>query len=292
MRNFTGRLAVITGAGSGIGRELAVALASEGCRLALLDVNPAAAEETARLCQPNSAVTVSVHGCDVTDPRAVDDAADAVRAAHGTDHINLLVNNAGIGSVEGFVHGDREAWELTFDVCWGGVYNCCRSFVPLAIAAAEGQIVNVSSVNGLWASLGPNRTHTSYSAAKFAVRGFTEALITEMRLVAPHVKVAVVMPGHVGTNILSNSQSRLGRRATANLAETEAAFRASAPTTPAEAARIILEGVRSGRWRILVGHDAGLLDEALRADPEGAYESDFVARLHDQGAFVGLIDPI
>ncbi len=292
MRNFTGRIAVITRAGSGIGRELSLALAADGCRLALLDIDEEAAEETARLCANVSAGTVSVHGCDVACPEEVQRAADSVRDAHKADHINLLVNNAGIGSVEGFVHGDRTAWEHTFDVCWGGVYNCCRSFVPLVIAADEGQIVNVSSINGLWASLGPNRTHTSYSAAKFAVRGFTEALMTEMRLVAPHVKVAVVMPGHVDTNILSNSQARLGRRATTNLAETEASFQTTAPTTPAQAAVTILDGVRAGRWRILIGRDAELLDTALRADPEGAYEAAFVEQLHSQGAFRGLIDPV
>ena len=141
----------------------------------------------------------------------------------------------------------------------------------------------------MWASLGPDKTHTSYSAAKFAVRGFTEALMTEMRLVAPHVKVAVVMPGHISTNILSNSQTRLGRRATTNLAVGEARFQESAPTSATEAAAAFLDGVRAGRWRILVGPDAVLLDEALRADPEGAYEPSFIDRLHDQGAFLGLI---
>lgn len=291
MFNFTGRLAVITGAGSGIGRELALALASEGCHLALLDIDGTAADRTAARCAEAANTTVSVHRCDVSDAAEVERTADAVRSAHEVDHVNVLINNAGIGSVEGFVHGDREAWELTFDVCWGGVYNCCRSFVPLVIAADRGIIVNVSSINGMWASLGPNRTHTSYSAAKFAVRGFTEALMTEMRQVAPHVEVAVVMPGHIGTNILSNSQARLGRRATTNLAETAQAFRTTAPTTPAEAARSILEGIRAGRWRILVGPDAELLDVALRNDPEGAYEPAFVQHLHEQGAFLGLIDP-
>ena len=282
----------MTGAGSGIGRELSIALAEQGCHLALVDVAMSGATETARLCGQRSDVQVTVHDCDVSDGEAVDGLADNVRRQHDTDQVHLLVNNAGIGSVEGFLHGDRKAWERTFDVCWGGVYNCCRSFVPMVVAADEGQIVNVSSVNGLWASLGPNRTHTSYSAAKFAVRGFTEALVTEMRLVAPHVKVALVMPGHVGTNILANSQSQLGRPATSRLDATQAAFRAAAPTSPAEAAAIILDGIRQGRWRILVGHDAELLDLALRSDPEQAYETSFVETLHQQGAFVGLVDPI
>ena len=100
----------------------------------------------------------------------------------------------------------REEWERTFNVCWGGVYLGVRTFLPMLQAADEAHIVNTSSVNGFWASLGPNVSHTAYAAAKFAVKGFSEALITDLKLNAPHIKVSVVMPGHIGTSIVANSR--------------------------------------------------------------------------------------
>src|SRR5207249_4408893 len=110
-------------------------------------------------------------------------------------------------------NADRAEWERTFGVDWWGVYYCSRAFVPLLIASDEGCLVNTSSVNGFWASLGPQVPHTAYSAAKFAVKGFTEALITDFRMNAPHVKAAVVMPGHIGTDIFNNSRRVHGQPA-------------------------------------------------------------------------------
>jgi NAD(P)-dependent dehydrogenase (short-subunit alcohol dehydrogenase family) len=291
MRTFAGKIAVITGAGSGIGRELALALARDGAHLALLDINGEAAEATADQCRHEGFddTICSVHLCDVTRPEDVAVAANDVADQHHTDHINLLINNAGIGLTESFLNGDRKIWDRTFDVCWGGVYNCSRVFIPLVVASEDGHIVNISSVNGLWASLGTTRTHSAYCAAKFAVRGFTEALVTEMRIDAPHVGVSVVMPGHIGTDIVTNSQHAVDRGSSNRATETAAAFVAAAPTTPAEAAAVILDGVRNNRWRILVGQDAEILDRALREDPEGAYERPFVESLHEQGAFRGLV---
>src|SRR5207342_2297469 len=100
----------------------------------------------------------------------------------------------------------REQWERTFNICWGGVYLGVRVFLPMLMKAAEGHIVNTSSVNGFWASVGMGVSHTAYSAAKFAVKGFTEALMNDLRLNAPHLKCSVVMPGHIGTSIVSNSR--------------------------------------------------------------------------------------
>ena len=227
---------------------------------------------------------------------------DEVVEQHGADHINLLFNNAGIGGGGSFVTGDRAEWDRVFGVCWGGVYNCSRAFVPLLVASDAGYLVNTSSVNGFWACLGPNVAHTAYSTAKFAVKGFSEALLTDFRLNAPHVKVAVVMPGHIGTDIVHNS--RRVHRGTDDapsedeLAETREAmvrlgmptegvtdeqlvmgmkmmadgFRDTAPVSAAQAATVILDGVRNDEWRILVGDDARALDEAVRGDPERAYE--------------------
>ena len=110
-----------------------------------------------------------------------------------------------------FVLDDREEWDKTFEVCWNGVYFCSRAFLPMLVASTEAHLVNTSSVNGFWASLGPRSAHSAYSAAKFAVKGFSEALVNDFRNNAPHIKVSVVMPGHIGTGIAINSARILGR---------------------------------------------------------------------------------
>lgn len=273
-----------------MGRELAVALASEGANVALCDVNADNLAVTKQLCtEANGAVTVSTHICDVTDETQLESFRDAMKAEHNTDHINLLFNNAGIGGTGSFLEDDRAEWELTFNVCWQGVYLSSRVFVPLLVASSEGHIINTSSINGLWASLGPSRSHTSYSAAKFAVRGFTEALITDLRLHAPHVKASVVMPGHIGTEIVGNSVQIRGGEMDAEVTEFSNLFRNLAPTTAMRAATVILDGVRAGQWRILIGEDANVLDSLLRENPEDAYEQSFVDQLHSLGYLQGLV---
>ena len=160
----------------------------------------------------SDAVRVTTHQCDVADEAQVLAFRDAVVEQHEAECIHLLFNNAGIGSPVAFIDGDREEWERVFGVCWYGVYYCARAFIPLLVASDEACLVNTSSINGFWASLGPTVPHTPYCAAKFAVKGFSEALITDLRVHAPHVKVALVMPGHIGTSIAINS-SRTARRA-------------------------------------------------------------------------------
>jgi NAD(P)-dependent dehydrogenase (short-subunit alcohol dehydrogenase family) len=285
MEQFAGRVAVVTGGGSGMGRELAVQLAAEGCHVALCDLSEVNAEETRDLCleAAPAGTRVTAHRCDVADEGQVNRFRDEVCARHETDHVHLLFNNAGIGGGGSFVAGPREEWEKTFAVCWWGVYHGCRAFLPLLVAAPEGHVVNTASVNGFWASIGASRPHTAYSAAKFAVKGFTEALLTDLRLHAPHVKASVVMPGHIGTGIALNTATVLGRPVDAAVTELAAAFRNNAPTSAAEAATVILDGVRAGRWRILVGEDAEVLDDLVRAYPEEAYEPSFRARLDERG---------
>jgi NAD(P)-dependent dehydrogenase (short-subunit alcohol dehydrogenase family) len=204
---------------------------------------------------------------------------DAVQREHATDHVHLVFNNAGIGGGGSFVNDDRAGWDRTFGVCWGGVYHGTRAFLPLLIAAEEGHLVNTSSVNGFWACLGPDRPHTAYSAAKFAVKGFTEALRVDLRLNAPHVEASVVMPGHIGTNIAANSMRAHGAEISAEMAAMADAFRDNAPIDAEQAATEILDGVRARRWRILVGDDARFLDEAVRSAPESAYEQSFLPTL-------------
>jgi len=279
MQHFEGRIAVVTGGASGMGRELVVQLAAEGCHVAMCDMSVEEMHETRRLALQASpaGVVVTTHVCDVSDEEAMQAFRDAVLEQHSTDHVNLLFNNAGIGGGGSMVTDERSVWERTFNVCWGGVYLGVRTFLPQLIAADEAHIVNTSSVNGFWASIGPDRPHTAYSAAKFAVKGFSEALITDLRVNAPHVKVSVVMPGHIGTSIVENSMRHGGHEADMEAVEMvklmSDMFRDQAPMTAAEAGAEILDAVREGRWRILVGDDARKLDQAVRANPEIAYES-------------------
>ena len=323
MESFAGKLAVITGGGTGMGRELAVQLASEGCHVAMCDVSEANMAETKARCEAAGpeGLRVTTHLCDVSDEAQMLAFRDAVAAQHETDAVNLVFNNAGIGGGGSLFDEDgREGWDKCFAVCWNGVLNGTRAFLPMLTASDEGHIVNTASINGFWAFIGPASPHTSYSAAKFAVKGFTEALITDLRIHAPHVKCSVVMPGHIGTQIVANSMAVLGRDPDSltpeqiaevremlvemklpvdnlpdddirNLMKMRAQmFEDSAPTTAAEAATIILDGVRASRWRILVGADAEALDEMVRQEPENAYEPDFVERLVAKGHMQGLME--
>ena len=309
MESFSGKLAVVTGGGSGMGRELVRQLAAQDCSVAACDWHPDAVAETAALAQADagSGVLVTSHGCDVSDEAQVLRFRDELLGQHARDHVDLVFANAGIGGAGSFVKDSREEWEHTFAVDWWGVYYCARAFLPLLIASADGVLVNTSSVNGLWAALGPGMPNTAYCAAKFAVRGFTEALIEDLRTNAPQVRVAVVMPGHVGTDILGNTlrahgkdpgqmteaqlkemipaDARTGLAAAGLLSEDASAedlrqmlirmsndFRDKAPLSATQAATIILDGVRAGAWRILVGRDATMIDERIRANPEAAYD--------------------
>ncbi len=302
MKDFAGKIAVITGGGTGMGRALARQLIAEGCDVAMCDVSARNMAQSVSVCQAEApqGVRVTSFQCDVSDQAQMVAFADHVRDSFDTSHINLLFNNAGIGGGGSFLQESREQWEKTFNVCWGGVYNGARAFMPMLVAGSEGHIVNTSSINGLWASTGPQSSHTAYSSAKFAVRGFTEALITDLRINAPHVQASVVFPGHVGTSIMLNTDvagetSAAGARTLLRmmghpvddmsdeqvlaLAEaTGESFRDNAPTTAEEAATIILDGVKAERWRILIGRDAHVLDEQVRLTPEEAYEPEFVAR--------------
>jgi len=306
MKDFAGKTAVITGGGTGMGRELALQLVAEGCNVAMCDVSAENMAETLRRCLAGAPQGTRVSTClaDVSIEEQVLAFAAAAARDLDTDRIHLLFNNAGIGGGGSIVAGDRAQWEKTFNVCWGGVYYCTRAFLPLLMQADEGHIVNTSSVNGFWASIGPARPHTAYSAAKFAVKGFTEALMTDLAVNAPHIKCSVVMPGHIGTEIVANSRKILSgdaidvaamRKALAaqgmdfsslsdeqvrGFVEAQAKrFHDDAPTSAAEAATIILDGVKADRWRILVGKDAEFMDRQVRTAPEEAYSPAFYEAL-------------
>ena len=274
MESFAGKLAVVTGGGSGMGRELVRQLAAQDCSVAACDWHPDAMAETASLARADagSGVLVTGHTCDVSDEAQVLRFRDELLGRHARDHVDLVFANAGIGGAGSFVNDSRAEWEHTFAVDWWGVYHCARTFLPLLIASGDGVLVNTSSVNGLWAALGPGMPNTAYCAAKFAVRGFTEALIEDLRSNAPQVRVAVVMPGHVGTDIIGNTLRAHGKDPDQMLTDISNDFRDKAPLSAAQAATIILDGVRSGTWRILVGQDAAMIDERIRANPEAAYD--------------------
>src|SRR3954470_19057490 len=319
MKDFSGRIAVVTGGGSGMGRELVRQLVAEGCAIAMCDVSARGMTETQRLCEAAGlpqGLRVTSHVADVSNEADVLRFRDEVSAQHRTDRIHLLFNNAGIGGGGSMIANERAEWERTFNICWAGVYLNTRAFLPMLRAADEAHIINTSSINGFWASVGPDAPHTAYSAAKFAVKGFTEALIADFRMNAPHIKVSVVMPGHIGTGVRVNSlkvqtsndsdeldaaqiaqvRARLasmGRDPSAlsdaeiraGLAERARRFVADAPTSAAEAATIILDGVKADRLRILVGPDAHLIDAMVRQDPDHAYEPEFFARFAEKAGW-------
>src|ERR1700758_3882403 len=209
MKEFSGKIAVVTGGGTGMGRELARQLIAAGCNVAMCDVSADAMAETKRLCEVEplpQGLRVTTHIADVSIEDQLKRFRDELAEQQATDKIHLLFNNAGIGGGGSLFTNTREQWERPFNICWGGVYLGVRAFLPMLMKADEGHIVNTSSVNGFWASLGPQTAHTAYSAAKFAVKGFTEALVNDLRLNAPHLKCSVVMPGHIGTDIAINSR--------------------------------------------------------------------------------------
>jgi NAD(P)-dependent dehydrogenase (short-subunit alcohol dehydrogenase family) len=309
MKDFAGKIAVITGGGTGMGRELARQLVAEGCNVAMCDVSADAMAETRRLCEVEKlpqGLRITTHIADVSVEEQLLRFRDEIVEQQATDKVHLLFNNAGIGGGGSLFTNTREQWEKTFGICWGGVYLGVRTFLPMLMKADEGHIVNTSSVNGFWASIGMLQSHTAYSAAKFAVKGFTEALINDLRLNAPHIKCSVVMPGHIGTSIMSNSRKIQSGTESDRLTDTEIAlarvrlgmagvdaskmsdedvqafaaerarsFREDAPMTAAAAAKVILDGVKAERWRILVGDDAQRLDERVRQTPDKAYDLEF-----------------
>ena len=333
MNSFVGKLAVVTGGGSGIGRELVCQLATHGCSVAACDWNTDAIRKTAQVAQATAAddVLISSHACDVSGEAQVQRFRDELLERHATHHVDLVFNNAGIGGGTSFVAGSRDEWERTLAVDWWGVYNCARTFLPLLIASDEGVLINTSSVNGFWASLGPGTPNTAYATAKFAVKGFTEALIEDLRTHAPHVRAVVVMPGHVGTDIIANTRRAHGHPEPQDLSDTqlqelmpaetrarliragaltqdaspedlrrllaqhETEFRDTAPLSATAAATTILERVKAGAWRILVGQDATALDAAVRAQPEAAYDYPALARAAAEAqatSSVGQVDSI
>ena len=251
MSRFEGRVAVVTGAGSGIGRELALALSRRGALLAISDVDEAGLAGTVELLGP---VVVDARPLDVTDRAAVLAYADDVAGTYGK--VNQVYNNAGIAHAGDVLTATFEEIERVVDVDFWGVVNGTKAFLPHLIASGDGHLVNLSSLFGLLSAPGAS----AYNAAKFAVRGFTESLRQEMLIAGHPVRVTCVHPGGVKTGIARNATLGSGHDA----GSTER-FDANLLRLPPEAAAAqILAGVRRNRPRVLVGNDARLLDLVVR----------------------------
>ncbi len=255
MRNFDGRVAAITGAGSGIGRGLAEELAKRGAHLALSDIDEVGLAETVRLVE-DCGVKVSSQRLDVADRDAVFAWADAVVADHGS--VNLIFNNAGVAlfaPVETMSEGDF-AWLMNINF-WGVVYGT-KAFLPHLKSAGEGHVINISSVFGLMAI----PSQSAYNASKFAVRGFTDALRIELDIDDCGVSATTVHPGGIRTNIARDA--RLDSTLEMSREENAMDFEKLTLTTPSAAAKKILAAVEKNRRRTLVGPDAVLFDIVSR----------------------------
>ncbi len=265
MKSFKDKVAAITGAGSGIGQATALALAKQGCHLALSDVNQAGLDETADWLS-SYPVKVSTHQLDVSVREAVYGYAEDVVSEHG--QVNIIMNNAGVGLGETVENMSYENFEWLMNINFWGVVYGTKAFLPYIKRTGDGHIINISSVFGI---IGVP-TQSAYNSAKFAVRGFTESLREELDIERCGVSASSVHPGGVKTNIARNSRlGDLGEMSIGSKDEISDLFEKIAMTTPDGAARTILAGVRKNRRRILVGADAAALDSAQRLMP-AAYQ--------------------
>jgi short-subunit dehydrogenase len=251
--------AAVTGAASGIGRALAVELAARGSDLALADRDEAGLASVA--AEIGGKVKVSVHRLDVGEPSQIAGFAQAAITAHPP--LNIVVNNAGVALLGAFHEIDQAQMDWLFDINFWGVVHGCRAFLPHLATRPEAHIVNVSSIFGIVAPPG----QTAYAAAKFAVRGFSESLRHELQAANSPVRLSVVHPGGVTTNIVRNS--RAGSGITDNMRRVEAIERFDQITviTPKDAALMIIDGVEKNKPRILIGRDARMMDFLQRLRP-------------------------
>jgi len=257
--NLKGRVAVVTGAGSGIGRSLALQLAGRGCALALCDIDPERLAESAGAAR-TLGVRVSEHRLDVADASAVAALPAAVQAEHG--RVGLLINNAGVALMGEFHQLSDADFQWLFGINFWGVVNMTRAFLPALLREPEAQVVNVSSVFGFVAPAG----QTAYAASKFAVRGFTDALRHELENTS--VRVVAVHPGGIRTPIAHSARRASGIDETTQRAAADA-FVQAVHTTPEQAAERILRGLDRGELRIRIGADARVLDLMARLMPVG-----------------------
>lgn len=263
MRNYKNAVAVITGAGSGIGRALAVQLASQGAHVAISDFNQDGLDETSQMLEAFD-VKVRADFLDVTDEQGVFAYAQAVNAHFG--HVNLVINNAGAALSGEFAKASMEDFKWQMDVNFWGVAYGTKAFLPILEQAEWGHIVNISSIFGIIAS----PSNSAYNASKFAVRGMTEALRIELEAAGSSVSCTCVHPGGVKTNIARTAKivktNDPNAKTPQEMADT---FDKIARSTPEAAAKTILKAAAKNKKRVLVGGDAWLLDKIQRLFPTG-----------------------
>jgi short-subunit dehydrogenase len=280
MTAIRGAAAAVTGAASGIGRALALELAARGCDLALADRDEAGlqavAAEIAKTCQRK----VSVHRVDVAEPGQIEDFAQAAIAAH--PGLNIVVNNAGVALLGQFNEIDQAQMDWLMNINFWGVVHATRAFLPHLQRQREAHIVNLSSIFGIIAPPG----QTAYAAAKFAVRGFSESLRHELQMAASPIKLSVVHPGGVATNIARNSRTGVGMTDNARRAQSIERFETVAKTTPTAAALRIIAGIENNAPRILIGNDARFMDLLQRLRP-GTYWAVLARRIEKAMAKAG-----
>ena len=264
MKDFTGRVAAITGAGSGIGRALAKDLAGRGCHLALSDIDELGLADTVEQCRAGG-VTVTSQRLDVADRASVDAWADRVVEEHG--RVNLIFNNAGVALVATVEAMSYEDFEWLMNINFWGVVHGTKAFLPHLVASGEGHVINVSSVFGLISV----PSQSAYNSAKFAVRGFTDALRMELEIDGAPVSATTVHPGGIKTNIVRNARIDEGSGALGDASNVRATFDRVALTSPEKAARQILAAVANDRRRALIGPDAKVIDLLARL-PGGLYQ--------------------
>jgi short-subunit dehydrogenase len=261
MTAIKGATAAVTGAASGIGRALALELASRGCDLALADRDEAGLQTVAAEIGRDHKRKVTTHRVDVAEPGQIADFAQAATSAHPA--LNILINNAGVALLGQFGEIDQAQMDWLFNINFWGVVHSTRAFMPPLSRQREAHIVNISSIFGIIAPPG----QTAYCAAKFAVRGFSESLRHELQVANSPIRLSVVHPGGVATNIARNSRTGTGVSDNAFRAQSIERFEAMARTTPAAAALRIIEGIEKNQPRILIGNDARMMDLLQRFRP-------------------------
>ena len=256
---FQGKRVAITGAGDGMGRELAIQLNAQGCDLWLCDISEERLQEThALLNEDDGAVHLAVVDCG--DKDAID--GWALHVADATTSIDALFNNAGVGYAARFEHATEENYQWLMNVNFWGVVWGSRAFLPLLTKAPVGHLVNLSSIFGM---IGVP-TQSAYNAAKFAVRGFSESLVAEYH--GTSIRVSCVHPGGIATNIARRARADSDQPSTTP-DERDRQFKQHTPTTPKQAASIILKGVSRSKPQIMVGNDAKFMQWVSRLFPVG-----------------------